>query len=94
MNIPDHITLDEDTGMADCSVCKFGVTAPVSFGGIPRADMLASFVVQHATHTKSGKPTGLTVTGRASKAAQAALTDDASSKRDRKSRPRDGEASA
>ena len=66
-----HIKLDEANGKADCSVCKTGVTAPVSFGGIPRTDMLASFVVLHSVHTKAGVASGLTATGRPSKAARA-----------------------
>ena len=72
-----HITLNESEGKADCSVCHMGVTAPPSFGGIPRANMLASFVVQHSVHTK-GAPSGLTATGRASKAARVAMTEAAS----------------
>lgn len=68
-----HITLDEPAGKADCSVCGTGVTAPRSFGGVPRADMLAAFVVQHSVHTKAGVAAGLTPTGRASKAARAYL---------------------
>lgn len=68
-----HITLDEPNGKADCSVCGTGVTAPPSFGGIPRADMLASFVVQHSVHTRGGVAAGLTAAGRASKAAREAM---------------------
>ena len=68
-----HITLDEATGKADCSICGTGVTAPPSFGGISRADMLASFVVQHVVHTKAGVASGLTSAGNPSKAAKARL---------------------
>jgi len=64
-----HIAVDEAGGKADCSVCRTGVTAPPSFGGIPRTDMLVSFVVQHSVH-KGGQPAGLTPTGRVSKAAR------------------------
>ncbi len=71
-----HITVDEPAGKADCSICGIGVTAPPSFGGIPRPDMLAAFVVQHAVH-KAGQPAGLTPTGRASKAARELLAGDA-----------------
>lgn len=67
-----HITIDEAAGKADCSVCGIGVSAPPSFGGIPRPQMLASFLVQHSVHSR-GKPTGLTPTGRASKAAREAI---------------------
>ena len=67
-----HIAIDEAAGKADCSVCKTGVTAPPSFGGIPRSNMLATFLVQHSVHA-NGKPTGLTRTGRASKAAREAM---------------------
>lgn len=66
--IPDHIAIDEPAGKIDCSVCQMGVTAPPSFGGVPRADMLAAFLVQHAVH-RGGRPTGLTANGVASKAA-------------------------
>lgn len=69
-----HITLNEPEGKADCAVCQTGVTAPVSFGGISRTDMLASFLVQHSVHTKTGVASGLTATGKPSKAARAALT--------------------
>lgn len=68
-----HISIDEAAGKADCSICGTGVTAPLSFGGIPRTDMLAAFVVQHAVHTKAGVASGLTANGRPSKAARAAL---------------------
>jgi hypothetical protein len=70
-----HIVMDEASGTADCSICRMGITAPSSFGGIPLADMLASFVVQHSVHTKAGSPSGLTATGRATKAAREALRD-------------------
>lgn len=68
-----HISINEDAGMADCSVCHVGVTAPPSFGGVPRSKMLAAFIVQHSVHTKAGVPCGLTPTGRASKAAASAF---------------------
>lgn len=71
--VPEHITIDEAAGKADCGVCQVGVTAPLSFGGIPRANMLAAFIVQHATHTKARNPSGLTAAGNATKAARAAL---------------------
>lgn len=73
MNFPQHVTLDEDSGKADCSICGIGVTAPLSFGGIPRSTMLASFVVQHSSHTKAGVASGLTATGRISKAGRIAM---------------------
>lgn len=68
-----HIAINEAEGKADCSVCRTGVTAPPSFGGIPRIDMLAAFVVQHAVHTKAGVASGLTAAGNPSKAARAAF---------------------
>lgn len=68
-----HITLNEAEGKADCSVCHTGVSAPRSFGGVPRADMLAAFLVQHAVHTKAGRASGLTAAGNATKAAREAL---------------------
>ncbi len=76
MNIPPHVTIDEANGKADCSVCGIGVTAPISFGGIPRSDMLASFMVQHSCHTKAGVASGLTATGRISKAGRVAMGTD------------------
>jgi len=72
MNL-SHITIDEPKGTADCAVCQTGITAPASFGGIPRANMLSSFLVQHSVHTKTGTPSGLTQTGRPTKSARAAL---------------------
>ncbi len=74
MNIPDWITLDEPNGKADCSVCRMGVTAPPSFGGIPRPNLLAAFVVEHATHSRAGRSNGLTATGKATKAAREVLS--------------------
>jgi hypothetical protein len=68
-----HIAIDEAAGKADCSVCGIGVTAPSSFGGISRTDMLAAFLVQHSVHTKAGVASGLTAAGHASKAARAYL---------------------
>lgn len=75
-----HVVLDEANGKADCTLCRTGVSAPPSFGSIPRTDMLAAFVVQHSVHTKAGVASGLTPSGRPSKAALAhfaALTPDA-----------------
>lgn len=72
MSLPDWITLDEPNGKAYCSACQMGVTAPPSFGSIPRPNKLAAFIVGHATH-KDGAPTGLTSAGRATKAAREVL---------------------
>lgn len=66
-----HITIDEDAGTADCTICKTGISVPASFGGVPRTNMLAAFVVQHSVHTKAGKASGLTPTGRPTRAALA-----------------------
>ena len=71
MKIPEHITLDEQAGKADCSICCTGATAPTS--GAMRVHLLSAFVVQHATHSKRRTPNGLTSTGRATKAAREAL---------------------
>lgn len=73
MRIPEHIALDEQAGKADCSKCKTGITAPPSFGYIARVDMLAVFVIQHATHSMRGVASGLTASGKATKAAREAL---------------------
>ena len=69
MTAPDltHIAVDEAAGKADCSECGMGLIAPPVFG-IPAANMLAAFVVQHSVH-RGGKPSGLTPT-RTSKAAR------------------------
>lgn len=73
--LPAHITVDDAAGKADCDLCKMGVTAPPSFGGIPRHDMLSAFIILHSSHAKSGVPNGLTPTGRPSKAARSALAE-------------------
>ena len=65
------LTIDEERGDAECSRCGMGVNASgLTSGWIQQADMLASFVVAHATHDKNGFPSGLTPTGRPSKRAQ------------------------
>ena len=71
-SIPEHITVDEGSGKADCAVCKTGITAPPSFGGILRPNLLASFVVLHSVHSK-GRPSGLTPGGRARQTARDAM---------------------
>jgi hypothetical protein len=69
-----HVTIDEAARKADCSVCHVGMTMPgVTFGPIDATDMLASFVVLHAVHTKRGAPSGLTAAGNATKAAREVL---------------------
>lgn len=68
-----HIRVDEAAGTADCSTCGTGIGVPARFGGIPRAGMLASFVVQHAVHNRAGIAVGLTAAGNAAKAARAVL---------------------
>ncbi len=73
MNAPEHLTINEDKGTADCTVCKTSATFPESFGAIPRSDLLASFFVQHAVHTQRGVPSGLTAAGKPTKAARAVL---------------------
>lgn len=74
VRIPDHITINESGRSADCSVCHMGVDVlSWKFGPVSWSELLASFVVQHATHTKGGKPSGLTPGGRVSKAALSAL---------------------
>jgi len=70
LNIPAHVTFDESTGKADCAICGIGMTAPSSFGGIPRSNMLASFLVQHAVHSRAGVASGLTAKGDPTKAAR------------------------
>lgn len=74
--LPSHITLSEAEGRIDCATCRMGMDAPPSFGGIPRADLIASFIVQHADHNARGFPNGLTASGRPTKRAVAALRAD------------------
>ena len=72
--LPDHITVDESKGAAECATCGVGVHLPTDkFGYIRVVDMLAEFIVQHAVHDRKGHASGLTKTGRATKAAMAAL---------------------
>ena len=72
--LPDHITVDESKGAAECAECGVGVHLPTDkFGYIRVVDMLAAFIVQHAVHDRKGHASGLTKTGRATKAAMAAL---------------------
>lgn len=71
--IPDHIDVDEPAGTASCAVCRTGVDIPVTFGPISGTNLLAAFVVQHATHTRKGAPSGLTAAGNATKAAIAVI---------------------
>lgn len=68
-----HVTINEAEGKADCAECQTGITAPQNFGGIPRADFLASFVIQHAVHTKAGNAKGLTAGGKPTKEAMSVL---------------------
>lgn len=71
-----HITIDEDAGKADCSICQTGMTVPgPSFGPISRTTMIATFLIQHATHTKSGLASGLTAAGNPTNAAARAVRD-------------------
>lgn len=74
MTIPGHIILDESDGSADCGICNMGLMPGDRFGPISRADLLAAFVTDHATHDKRGNPSGLTPGGRPTKAAREALT--------------------
>jgi len=69
----DRIRVDESKGTAECP-CGVSVTVPPTFGGIPRANLLAAFVIEHSVHDGKGRPDGLTPTGRASKAARTFLT--------------------
>lgn len=69
-----HVTVDEDAGTAYCAACSIGMTVPQrTFGPVARTDLLASFLTQHSVHTKAGAPSGLTPTGKPTKAARDAL---------------------
>ena len=74
MTIPDHLTVNEGQGSADCTVCGTGVNVPgLRFGYASRTDVLAAFIVAHAVHDKRGRPDGLTPSGRARPAAARVL---------------------
>ena len=74
MNIPAWITVDEANGAADCAACHTGMTVPsLKFGPISLPTLLATFVVQHATHSRQGYASGLTSAGNATKAARAVI---------------------
>jgi len=68
LTIPAHLTINEPQGKADCSVCRMGVTATGS--RVPA--MLAAFIASHAVH-RGETPTGLTASGRMSRAARDVL---------------------
>ena len=75
ITIPRHVAIDEAKREAFCAMCGMGMTMPQDgFGPIPTSKMLASFAVLHATHSRHGKPEGLTKTGRISKRAARVLT--------------------
>ena len=72
--LPGHIKVDEPKGTAACAECGVGVHLPTGkFGYVRAVDMLAAFIVQHAVHDRKGHASGFTKTGRATKAAMAAL---------------------
>lgn len=76
MRLPTHITLNERTRGADCSACGMSVNVPgPKFGPIPAETMIATFVTQHAVHSRKGRPSGLTAGGLPTPAALAALLD-------------------
>ena len=74
LTLPQHITVDESKGAAECATCGMSVHLPTGkFGHIRAVDMLAAFIAHHAVHDRKGHASGLTKTGRATKAAMAAL---------------------
>lgn len=74
LTLPQHINVNESASTAECGVCRMSVHMPTGkFGPTRAADMLAAFVIQHAVHDRKGHASGLTKTGRATKAAMAAL---------------------
>ena len=59
-----HLLVDEVAHTADCTICGTSVACPSGrFGPVSATDMLAAFVVGHATHDRSGRPDGLTPAG-------------------------------
>ena len=71
---PTHLLVDEAANTADCTVCGMSVECPSGrFGPIDATDMLAAFVVGHATHNKGGMPNGLTPGGKPRKTAEAVI---------------------
>ena len=76
MNIPAHITVNEggpERYDLECSICSIGYSSGARFGVINGSDLAAVFIVQHATHDKKGKPSGLTPGGKPRAAALAVL---------------------
>ena len=74
LSLPEHIAVDESKGAAECATCGVSVHLPTGkFGYVRAVDMLAAFILQHAVHDRKGHASGLTKTGRATKAAMAAL---------------------
>ena len=69
-----HLLVDEVAHTADCTICGTSVACPSGrFGPVSATDMLAAFVVGHATHDRSGRPDGLTPRGKPRKAAAAVI---------------------
>lgn len=72
--LPGHLLVDEAARPADCTICGTSVACPSGrFGPVSATDMLAAFVVGHATHDRAGRPDGLTPGGKPRKAAVATL---------------------
>jgi hypothetical protein len=73
VKIPAHITVHEDGPVrrhVECTLCKVSMSTDSKTLG---PHLAASFIVQHAAHTKAGAASGLTAGGKASKAAREAL---------------------
>lgn len=72
MNVPEHITVSVTihATKADCQVCHTGMSVPTAsiFGAEFVGGMLAAFVTAHAAHGRRGNASGLTPSGRPSKA--------------------------
>lgn len=72
MNVPEHITVSvtAHVAKADCQACRTGMSVPMAsiFGAEFVGGMLAAFVTAHAVHDRRGAASGLTPSGRPSKA--------------------------
>ena len=72
MNVPEYITVSVTihATKADCQVCHTGMSVPTAsiFGAEFVRGMLAAFVTAHTVHDRRGTTSGLTPSGRHSKA--------------------------
>lgn len=70
MNLPAGVTINNQHGTADCATCGTGVNVSRSQFA---SHIIAAFIVQHASHARTGTANGLTASGKPSKAGRAWL---------------------